>query len=304
MNRDAHADYYSELGRLSYSPGWARPEPSMWPEPKPKFRPASWRYAEARAKLDAAGEFVPVEMAERRNLIMVNPIEGNVYATTRNLVAAYQMVKSGESARSHRHTPAALRLVLEAKPGTYTIVDGARVDMAPGDVVLTPSWCWHGHVNEADTTSYWIDFLDVPFVHHAEAMFYEMHPQGLEQVTSNSPSPLRIPSAAALGPGREAKTVEVGKGIIPTIGLHLIRQPAGGRVAMPKSTTNHIYAMVSGGARIEVEGGLAQDLAPGDIVAVPCWHSHTITALADAVLFRVSDAPLLEKLGLARTAAH
>src|SRR4051794_10870598 len=127
MNRDAHADYYSELGRLSYSPGWARPEPSMWPEPKPKFRPASWRYAEARAKLDAAGEFVPVEMAERRNLIMVNPIEGNVYATTRNLVAAYQMVKSGESARSHRHTPAALRLVLEAKPGTYTIVDGARV---------------------------------------------------------------------------------------------------------------------------------------------------------------------------------
>ena len=90
------------------------------------------------AALDQAGDFVPVEQAERRNLIMVNPVEGNVYATSRNIVAAYQMVKAGEKARSHRHTAAALRLVVEAKPGTYTVVDGARVDMAPGAVVLTP----------------------------------------------------------------------------------------------------------------------------------------------------------------------
>ena len=72
----------------------------MWPAPKPKFRPAVWRFAAARAALDQAGEFVPVEQAERRNLIMVNPIEGNLYATTRNLVAAYQCVKGGET-RAH-----------------------------------------------------------------------------------------------------------------------------------------------------------------------------------------------------------
>jgi len=167
MTQDALAPYYSELGRLRFSPGWARPEPSMWPEPKPKFKPAVWRFASAKAALDQAGEFVPVELAERRNLIMVNPIEGNIYATTRNIVAAYQMVKAGEMARSHRHTPSALRLVLHADAGTYTIVNGARIDMAPGDVVLTPSWSWHGHVNETQATSYWIDFLDVPFVQHA-----------------------------------------------------------------------------------------------------------------------------------------
>src|SRR5207248_4652305 len=92
----------------------------------------------------------------------------------------YQMVKAGEKARSHRHTAAALRLVIEAKPGTYTVVDGARVDMAPGDVVLTPSWCWHGHDNESDASSCWIDFLDVPFVQHSEAMFFEPHPGGFE----------------------------------------------------------------------------------------------------------------------------
>ena len=87
MNQDIRAPYYGELGRLSFSPGWARPEPAMWPAPRPKFKPAVWRFAAARAALDQAGEFVPVEQAERRNLIMVNPIEGNVYASSRNIVA-------------------------------------------------------------------------------------------------------------------------------------------------------------------------------------------------------------------------
>jgi gentisate 1,2-dioxygenase len=304
MKHDPRSPYYSELGRLSFSPGWARAEPSIWPSPTPKFKPSVWRFVDAKAALDRAGEFVPVEQAERRNLIMVNPIEGNVYATTRNIVAAYQMVKAGETARSHRHTPAALRLVLQAKSGTYTVVNGARVDMMPGDVVLTPSWSWHGHVNETDQTSYWIDFLDIPFVQHSEAMFYEPYPGGLEQVTTNSPSSFRIPSSQALGAGRDAKLVEVAKDVIPTIALHLMRQPAGSRVDVAKSTTNHLYAVISGKARFSVEGGVTETLSPGDLIAVPCWHAHSLDAPEDATVFRVSDEPLLKKLGLSRIAAH
>jgi gentisate 1,2-dioxygenase len=305
MKHDAHAPYYSELGRLRFSPGWARPEPSMWPAPKPKFKPAVWRYAAARAALDQAGEFVPVEQAERRNLIMVNPIEGNLYATTRNLVAAYQCVKGGEQARTHRHTPAALRLVLEAKPGTFTVVNGARVDMLPGDVVLTPSWSWHGHVNETDQTSFWIDFLDIPFVQLTEAMFFEQYPGGgLEAIKSSGATPFRIPSAQALGAGRDAKLVEIAKGIMPTIALHLMRQPAGSHVDAAKTTTNNIYAVVSGRARFTAEGGLAETLEPGDVIAIPCWHEHAIDAPEDAIVLRVSDEPLLAKLGLAKTATH
>jgi gentisate 1,2-dioxygenase len=305
MKQDAHAPYYSELGRLRFSPGWARPEPSMWPAPKPKFKPAVWRYAAARAALDQAGEFVPVEQAERRNLIMVNPIEGNLYATTRNLVAAYQCVKAGESARTHRHTPAALRLVLEAKPGTFTVVNGARVDMLPGDVVLTPSWSWHGHVNKTDQTSFWIDFLDIPFVQLTEAMFFEQYPGGgLEAIKSSGATPFRIPSAAALGAGRDSKLVEIAKGIMPTIALHLMRQPAGSHVDAAKTTTNNIYAVVSGRARFTAEGGLTETLEPGDVIAVPCWHEHAIDAPKDAIVLRVSDEPLLAKLGLGKTATH
>ncbi|HLH95166.1 MAG TPA: cupin domain-containing protein [Xanthobacteraceae bacterium] len=304
MKHDALARYYSELGRLSFSPGWARPEPSMWPAPKPKFRPAVWRFAAARQALSQAGEFVPVEQAERRNLIMVNPIEGNIYASTRNLVAAYQCVKGGESARTHRHSPAALRLVLEAKPGTYTVVNGARVDMLPGDVVLTPSWSWHGHVNETDETSFWIDFLDIPFVQLTEAMFFEQYPGGgIEAVKTTGPTPFRIPAAEALGGGRDAKLVEIAKGIMPTIALHLMRQPAGGRIDAAKTTTNNIYAVASGKVRFTADGGFDATLEPGDVVAMPCWHSHGVEAVADAVVLRVSDEPLLAKLGLGRTAS-
>jgi gentisate 1,2-dioxygenase len=305
MNQDIRAPYYGELGRLSFSPGWARPEPAMWPAPRPKFKPAVWRFAAARAALDQAGEFVPVEQAERRNLFMVNPIEGNLYATTRNLVAAYQCVKGRETARTHRHTPAALRLVLEAKPGTFTVVNGARVDMLPGDVVLTPSWSWHGHVNETDQTSFWIDFLDIPFVQLTEAMFFEQYPAGgLEAITSSGPTPFRIPSAQVLGEGRDARLVEIAKGVMPTIALHLMRQPAGTRVDVAKTTTNNIYAVISGQACFTAAGGLAETLGPGDVIAIPCWHEHAVDAPQDTTILRVSDEPLLAKLGLARTATH
>jgi gentisate 1,2-dioxygenase len=304
MKHDPQSPYYSELGRLSFSPGWARTEPSMWPEPLPKFRPAVWRFAAAKRALDQSGGLVPAEQTERRNLIMVNPIEGNTYATTRTLVAAYQCVLPGDIARTHRHSAAALRLVIAAKPGTYTVVNGARVDMVPGDVVLTPAWCWHGHVNEAKDTCYWIDFLDIPFVQLSEAMFFEPHPsRALEPITSHGPSPMRTPAADALGAGRDAKMVEVGAGIMPTIGMHLIREPAGGRIEVGKTTVNHIYAVSSGSALFAVGSGFVETLGVGDVIAVPCWHAHTIEATEDTVIFRVCDEPLLKKLGLARMAA-
>jgi gentisate 1,2-dioxygenase len=302
MRHDTHSPYYTELDRQHFSPGWARPEPSMWPAPKPKFKPAVWRFAAAKRALDASHNMVPADQTERRNLIMVNPIEGNTYATTRHLVAAYQCVMAGDTARTHRHSAAALRLVLAGKPGTYTVVNGARIDMTPGDVVLTPAWCWHGHVNQSEETSYWIDFLDIPFVQLTEAMFFEPYPAGgIEPVIAHGPSPMRIPSGEALGAGADARTVEIAQGAMPTIALHLIRQPKGGRTVAPKATANAIYAVVSGKARFLAEG-FDETAAVGDVVAMPCWHEHTIEALENSVVFRVTDEPIFEKLGLARTA--
>jgi gentisate 1,2-dioxygenase len=294
--------YYTHLKELSLSPGWARPEPSMWPSPQPKFKPAVWRFADAKKALDASHNMVPADQTERRNLIMVNPIEGNTYATTRHLVAAYQCVMPGDRARTHRHSAAALRLVLHGKEGVYTIVNGARIDMLPGEVLLTPAFCWHGHANETGETGYWIDFLDIPFIQLSEAMFFEPYPQGgLQDVTSTGETPMRIPSRAALGEGSDAKTVEIAKGIMPTIALNFIRQPKGGSMQMPKTTANAIYAVVSGKARFLADN-FDTTAGIGDVVAMPCWHAHTIEAPQDTVVLKVSDDPIFEKLGLARTA--
>src|SRR5690606_36142331 len=139
--------------------GWSKPTPSLYPQPKQRFIGARWRFADARAALHAAGRLVGTEWAERRNLILANPIEGNDYPTVNSLVAAYQMVKGGETARSHRHTPNAMRVVVEAGAETYTVVGGVNVPMARGDVLLTPNWSYHGHDNRSQQDAYWIDIL-------------------------------------------------------------------------------------------------------------------------------------------------
>src|SRR5262249_4645389 len=133
--QDIRAPYYGELGRLSFSPGWARPEPSMWPSPKPKFKTAGWRYAAAKAARDpAAGGAAGRGGRGGANTLRGPPPPGaTVSPGSPTIASPYQMGRGGERARPHRHTAAALRLVVEAKPGTYTVVDGARIDMAPGD---------------------------------------------------------------------------------------------------------------------------------------------------------------------------
>ena len=82
----------------------------------------------------------------------------------------------GEIARAHRHSAAALRLIIEGGGG-YTVVNGERVPMYPGDLVLTPNWSWHDHANDTDAPMIWLDGLDTPLVRMLEAGFYEEYHQ-------------------------------------------------------------------------------------------------------------------------------
>ena len=135
-------------------------------------------------------------------------------------------------------------------------------------------------------------------------MFFEANPAGFEEVTRAAPKGYRIPARDALGPGTDAKAVEIAKDVLPTIGLHLMRLPSGAKHEQRKTTVNHLYSVIGGAARIAVEGGMNETLAVGDVVTVPCWHKHEITADADTILLRVSDEPLLRKVGLVRHAAR
>src|SRR5437763_13884404 len=95
---------YAKLAQIPIGPGWAKPTPSLWVEPRKSLVPFRWHYAQGWGALEAAGRLINTELAERRNLILGNPA-GDGYATTRTMISAYQMIIPGERARSHRHLP-------------------------------------------------------------------------------------------------------------------------------------------------------------------------------------------------------
>jgi gentisate 1,2-dioxygenase len=216
----------------------------------------------------------------------------------------------GARAPSHRHSPNALRLIVDAEPGAYTVVDGQRLAMLPGDVVLTPSWCWHGHGNEGQAPAYWIDYLDVPLVQALEPMFFEPYPGDYEPITA---TPARSPfvfawreteaalDRAAPDPsGRFGRQVALATPALRTMGLSIMALEAGTRTKPVQTTATNVYSVVRGHGESVVDGERFE-WSPGDVVAAPGWRPHEHHAGDDVVLFRVTDAPALEALGFLRT---
>ncbi len=302
-------ELYRLLEPMNVGPGWAKRTPSLWDEPRKTFVPAHWRYREAKAALDAAGRLINTELAERRNLILYNPVPGNDYATTRTLLAAHQMILPGEKARSHRHSPNALRLVVDAEDGAYTVVNGTKIPMAPGDVLLTPNWCWHGHGNDGTAPGYWIDFLDTPLIHALEPMFFEPHPDRYERIAClDAKSPMRfswdetlrrLAAAPANPSGPYGTEIELGDPAMKTISLHMMRLVSGVATANHRTTANNIYAVVQGAGETIVDDKHFS-WSRGDVIAAPAWRLHTHLASEDSVLLRVSDEALLGPLDLLR----
>jgi gentisate 1,2-dioxygenase len=304
-------ELYQQLGSIRMGAGWAKPTPSLWAEPKKTFQPFVWSYAKAKGALDAAGRLINTELAERRNLVMHNP--AGDYATSRTIVAAYQMIMPGEKARSHRHTPNALRLIIDAEPGAYTIVNGEKLSMMPGDVVLTPNWCWHGHGNDSRACAYWLDVLDVPLVQLLEPMFFEPHPDEFEkeQVVANA-SPMHFSWAdtekrlAEAGKKSNGEPAEIalgesgqGKSALDTMALSMIELQAGQQTAPRKVMANSVFGVAKGSGTTEAEDATLS-WSRGDVIVVPAWHQHVHRSQDGAVLFRVTDEPVMQKLGFLR----
>jgi len=295
---------YRAFAALKVEGGWHRRSPALWPAPRRNFLPFRWRWQDVKPVLDAAGRFVSTEFAERRNLTLTNPAPGNEYATVRTIVAAYQMMLPGETARCHRHSPNALRLVLEGR-GTYTIVDGERLEMEPGDVLLTPNWSWHAHGTEGTDACYWLDYLDVPLVQLLEPMFFERHPQEHEtEIHTPASSPMVFPFREtvarlhAAGPDAQRtadREVELGAPALQTIDLHVQQLDRGTITPTVRTTANQIYTVISGSGRTTVDGE-SLDWHRGDTIAVPAWQPYSHHVDEDSMLFKVTDRPVMQKL--------
>src|SRR5690606_41073209 len=68
-----------------------------------------------------------------------------------DLYIGLQLILPGEVAPNHRHTPSAIRFVIEGSGG-FTAVDGEKCPMEKGDLILTPSGCWHEHGQDRKST--------------------------------------------------------------------------------------------------------------------------------------------------------
>ena len=112
-----------------------------------------------------------MEKAERRVLVLANPGHGldNMKASPA-MYLGMQLLLPGEWAPSHRHTPNAVRMIVEGD-GAYTTVDGEKCPMSRGDLILTPTGLWHEHGHDGTEPVVWLDVLDLPLVYYLEASY-------------------------------------------------------------------------------------------------------------------------------------
>lgn len=296
------ADLERSAARLETSPGWiARAQPIFWSEPRAEAHPAHWRYTEIRKALEEAARLVDLSLAERRILALRNPFPGNNFATTRTLSCAYQYLLPGETASTHRHASHALRIMLDAK-GTYSVVEGTRMPMETGDIVLTPGGSWHGHGHEGDEPACWIDVLDIPLTHLLEPMYFEPYPVRIQEAQRTvEASPWRFTAAdiselldracARAAPGKPVR-VTLSAPDLPTMGIIVERLQPGTSSPRLRSTASRCVTVTAGRGRSRI-GGETFAWSAGDTFAIPSWVWHEHHAEDLAQLVEISDEPVM-----------
>jgi gentisate 1,2-dioxygenase len=329
--------YYERLDRVSAAPLWERLQNLVRKEPASAAIAAHWDYDGAmRALLLDAGKLISAEEAERRVLILENPALRGASSVTQTLYAGLQLVLPGEVAPAHRHSQSALRFIIEGD-GAYTAVEGEKLPMSPGDLILTPSWTWHDHGNETDAPVVWLDGLDIPIVQFFDASFAEagnqpsqtlrkpigdasarfgenMAPVGLPKTgrdasllhyryAKSRAALMAYAGGAAVDPchGYKMQYINPANGgpVMATIGAFLQFLPAGFRSCASRQTDGAVYSVVEGCGEALIGEALIR-WKPRDVFVVPSWAELKLNASADSVLFSFSDRPIHEKLGLHR----
>ncbi len=157
-------------------------------------------------------------------------------------------------------------------------------------------------------------FLDVPLVQLLEPMFFEpAEEEGESHAPSNSTPPTkdspfvfplretlkRLDAAAPTPAGRFGTQVELGNPAMDTIGLHMMRLAPKVKTAPYRTTANNMYAAVKGTGATTVDGQRFE-WRRGDVIAAPAWLPHFHEAAEDALLLRVTDEPVMQRLGFHR----
>lgn len=326
---------YTDVAAQDLQPLWTQTRSLMPVHPMPTTLPWLWRWETLSKLADRAMELITVERGgDRRVLSLANPGLNGLPFATPTLWGAIQCLNAHEEAPAHRHSPSALRFVIQGE-GVWTTVNGDACDMHPGDLVLTPSWNWHDHCNGGDQPMLWFDGLDIPTVAALDAMFFQEYddlsqevkqPHNMSERAFGRPGTLPLGTTAQpqhspllayrwtdtdatltglLEPkGGPMVSIEFvnptnGKSVMPTMGCEMHRIVPGGHSRPYRKVGNSIFVVFQG-TGYSVINGQRFDWSRGDMFVVPSWAivEHCSTEPAD--LFAVTDKPILQALELFR----
>ena len=334
---DVSAEAFNRLIHAYHLYGLWEQEDGVEPVPFPKTQAFMWPASILQKLIEQSGRAVPVGN-ERRAMQLFNPGFGGRFATTPTLVGAVQVLLPGETARAHRHTASAVRFITQGS-GAYTRVNGERVYMSEGDLVLTPNWTWHDHANDDARPVVWMDGLDVPLVRYLDAWFFELYPErqapdlvaaGMsanlygtgnlkptwaEDTRNHSPLMLyswqhtwNALSALRGESGDPYEGVELeythpltGGPVIPTMSCFIQLLRPGEHLQAHRHTGSAVYCAFRGTGTTIIDGQ-AFNWTEGSYMALPPWgmHEHVNTSSEDAILFSIRDTPLIKTMGLYR----
>jgi gentisate 1,2-dioxygenase len=309
------ARFSKDIASLGMKPLWER---VMRLKPGTAAQPAIWRWSDTQPLLERACELITAKQAERRVLMLENPALAGTTFITPSLYAGLQAILPGEIAPTHRHTPNALRFLVEGE-GAYTAIDGERVMMKPGDFVVTPGWAWHDHGNAGGGPVVWLDGLDLALANLFGAHFREDYPEERQRTAKvQGDSSLSYPyertrvALQQLSKGGDLHPShgwrlryldpDTGRDPFPTIAAFMQYLPGGFAGRDCRSTDGAVYCVVEGRGNVDI-GATHLEFAPHDVFVVPSWEIHRFSAATDCVMFSYSDRAAQEALGFWREEA-
>lgn len=313
----------------------------LWPAMRnvlPYAKPAAvseahlWSYEVLKPLLLEAGDLTPVEKAERRVLVLSDPGRGEgSMQVSASLYGGLQLLLPGETAPSHKHTPSAARIVVEGE-GAYTVVEGERLPMEEGDVILTPGGTWHEHCHEGDGPVIWLDALDLPIFYYLEGSYAI---EGESQAQRNRPDASEVEYIkAGLVPSRRSRQAvckfpmrrfpwkrtkealrelaayggdgpvevdyvnpETGEPAMPIMGFTAMMLRPGEKVSPPLRSSSAMYHVVEGSGISIINGKELHWKAKDTFSAAVFDEIDHIAGEGEAFLICVHDTPLQAKLG-------
>jgi gentisate 1,2-dioxygenase len=332
---DLPQDYRDELTAQNLVPLWPSLRGVLPPHvPSRKTQATHWSYASLRSLLIRAGELTPIEKAERRVLVLANPGHGlEKMQASAAMYLGMQLLLPGELAPAHRHTPNAIRMVVEGE-GAWTLVNGEKCPMSRGDLILTPTGQWHEHGHDGNGPVIWLDVLDLPLVYYTETSYHIEGPnqsvqpgRGVKAYARSGllPTPvfqradkdypmLHYPWADARAallslaedqPELEAVQItyvnpETGRDVQNILGFYALMLRPGQTLRLPARSPAQVFHQIEGSVDLSVEDQRFT-LVEADTCAVPGYTAATLgnrSATEPAFVFIADESPLHRKLGV------